>query len=93
MQICAFSEHALVRMQQRGIRPNVVEYLLVYGRAEYDHNGGRIVFFDKAARQLGRNNIALASVDIERYSNTYVVVACDGTVTTVGHRYKRIRRI
>lgn len=93
MQISGFSEHALVRMQQRGIPPVVLDCLLEYGRSEYDHNGGRIVFFDKAARRkLGCRRVEPASVDIDKHINTYAVVACDGTVTTVGHRYKRIPR-
>ncbi len=93
MQISGFSDHALVRMQQRGIPPVVLECLLAYGRAEYDHNGGRIVFFDKTARRkLGRARVERISVDIEKHINAYAVVACDGTVTTVGHRYRRIPR-
>ena len=91
MQISGFSEHALVRMQQRGIPPVILDCLLVYGRSEYDHHGGRIVFFDKAARnKLDRAGIRRA--ELEKHLNAYAVVTRDGTVKTVGYRYKRIPR-
>lgn len=47
----SFTRHALIRMQQRGIRANVLEDLLDFGRAAHDHRGAEIVFFDKAARR------------------------------------------
>lgn len=45
-----YSAHAAARMQQRGIREDVVDLLLRYGREEHDHRGGTIVYFDKVAR-------------------------------------------
>ena len=47
----SFTRHALIRMQQRGIRADVVVDLLDFGRTTHDHRGAEIVFFDKAARQ------------------------------------------
>lgn len=44
-----FTHHAQVRMQQRGIRTTEVDCLLRYGRAEYDHHGSRVLYFDRAA--------------------------------------------
>jgi hypothetical protein len=45
------SQHAATRMQQRGIPQSALECLLEYGRLQYDHRGGAIVFLDKAARR------------------------------------------
>ena len=45
------SQHAVTRMQQRGIPRIALECLLEYGRLQYDHHGAAIVFLDKAARR------------------------------------------
>lgn len=75
------TDHARARMRQRGIPAAVVADLLAYGRAEHDHRGGTIVYFDRKARAYTR-----------RSSRAYLVLANDGTVVTVGHRYRRISR-
>jgi hypothetical protein len=75
------TDHARTRMRQRGIPAAVVADLLAYGRSEHDHRGGTIVYFDREARAYAR-----------RSSRAYLVLANDGTVVTVGHRYRRIAR-
>lgn len=75
------TDHARARMRQRGIPDAVVADLLAYGRAEHDHRGGTIVYFDREARAYAR-----------RSSRAYLVLAGDGSVITVGHRYRRISR-
>lgn len=84
------SEHAAIRMQQRGIPHAALECLLEYGRVQHDHHGGAIVFFDKAAR---RRLARLGWGQLEKHLDAYAVIATDGTITTVGHRYKRIPRL
>jgi RimJ/RimL family protein N-acetyltransferase len=88
-----FTDHARARMQQRGIAAAAVETLLDYGRERHLHSKGReMVFFDKAARaRLFRDNPAAAR-EAERLCRTYAVVGRDGTVVTVGHRYRRVPR-
>ena len=49
-QQAGYSAHAAARMQQRGIREDLVDLLLRYGREEHDHRGGTIIYFDKVAR-------------------------------------------
>jgi hypothetical protein len=91
MLVGALSNHARIRMQQRGIPTGILECLLEYGHAEHDHQGSMVVFFDKSARhKLKRSGLAQAR--LEKHLNAYAVVTCDGTVATVGHRYKRIPR-
>jgi hypothetical protein len=75
------TEHAVARMQQRGIPAAVVNDLLAYGRSEHDHRGGTILYFDRKARTYAK-----------RSSSAYLVLGSDGTVVTVGHRYRRIPR-
>lgn len=47
MRNTTLSDHASVRMQQRGIPPDVFECLLEYGRFDYVHRGDSIVNCDK----------------------------------------------
>jgi hypothetical protein len=86
------TRHARARMQQRGIRPKVLEALLDYGREVRAGRGRELLFFDKRARaRLARANAALAT-EAERVCKSYAIVGSDGTVITVGHRYRRIPR-
>ena len=89
----AVSPHARARMQQRGIRAQAVEALLDFGRTRHVHSGGReLVYFDKKARaRLLKANPAAAR-EIGRLGRTCAVLAGDGSVVTVGHRFKRIPR-
>jgi hypothetical protein len=84
---------ARTRMQQRGIKPAVVELLLDYGREAHDHRGCRVLCFDKrsrqrVARELGRELFRR----VERYLDAYAVLAEDDAVVTVGHRVARLPR-
>ena len=86
------TSHARARMQQRGIRADALEALLDFGRTSHVDRGREIVFFDKAARaRLVRQNPVMAR-EAERLRRTYAILASDGTVITVGHRYRRIPR-
>lgn len=79
-------------MQQRGIRAEALEALLDFGRTAHVDRGREIVFFDKAARaRLVRRNPVVAR-EAERLRRTYAILGSDGTVITVGHRYRRIPR-
>lgn len=83
--------HAQVRMQQRGIPPLIVEWLLEYGASEVSHGAVRR-FFDKQARKRLAANVGHQVVDrLGDLLNTYVVEG-DGRLVTAGHRTKRVRR-
>ena len=87
------TDHAQVRLQQRGITAQILDYLLTYGRTEYGHQGAEIVFFDQNARNRVRK--ALGNEEFRKLADrldTYAVLASDGAVVTVGHRTKRITR-
>ena len=85
--------HARARMQQRGIRSDALEALLDFGSARHLHSKGReLVFFDKKAkRRLTKASLAAAR-EAERLERTYAILASDGTVITVGHRFRRVRK-
>jgi hypothetical protein len=78
--LSTYTHHARARMQQRGIRAEALEALFEYGRSAPAGRGCEVLFIDKAARKAAR------------LPNAYVVVGRDGTVVTVGHRYRRVPR-
>jgi hypothetical protein len=89
------TEHARIRMQQRGIPPAALEVLLDYGREAHDHRRGcLVVLFNKRCRrilaeQLGRQGIRA----VERHLNAYAVVGPDDAVVTVGHRQRKFEHV
>lgn len=86
------TNHARVRMQQRGIPPVALDVLLGYGREAHDHRGCRIVRFDKRSRRLAARELDGRMFHrLERYFDTYAVVGPDDAVITVGHRSRRKR--
>ena len=87
------SLHAQQRMQQRGIPLKVVDYLLAYGRVSHDHHGGCVIWLDKRSRsRIGAEEGQKLLRKLDKHLNAYVVTDTDGTVVTVGHRYRRIKR-
>ena len=86
------TNHARARMQQRGIRPEVLDALLDFGREAHVEGGRDIVYFDKKARARLVKANAVAARDAERLCKSYAILGSDGAVITVGHRYRRIPR-
>jgi hypothetical protein len=90
MSTVRYSDHARVRMKQRGIRPDVVENLFEFGTTEHDHHGGTIYFFSRAAARKVKSPVLHRLIEEDR--KVYAVVSQDRVVLTVGHRTKRIWR-
>jgi len=79
-------------MQQRGISADALDTLLEFGREQHVDRGLDIIYFDKKARaRLAKAN-AKAAREAERLCRTYAILGADGTVVTVGHRFRRIHR-
>lgn len=86
------TKHAAVRQQQRGIPPLIMEWLASYGTASYDHHGAEILYFDKHSRKALAKDVGDEVVSrLGSLLDTYAVVSGDGTVITVGHRFKRVK--
>lgn len=83
------TQHAAIRMQQRGIKENTLDCLFEFGSRMHDSRGGIIVFFDKYARKRLKGNQPRL---IESQLDAYAVVSVLEEVLTVGHRIKRINR-
>lgn len=86
------STHARRRMQQRGISAAALDALLDFGRSTRAGRGRELVFFDRKARERLERAKALAAGEAARVCNSYAIVESDGTVITVGHRFRRIPR-
>ena len=91
-QTINFTKHADIRVQQRGIDRQVVEYLLIVGRKT--HCGGGSVRYNFTPASRRRLKSQLPSVEyahIESKLNSFAILSNTGDVITVGHQYKRIR--
>ena len=87
------TQHARLRMQQRGIPRQAIDYVLAYGRVSHDHHGGCVVWLDKRCKaRLGREEGRQVVRKLDKHLNAYAVIDPDGVVMTVGHRYRRIWR-
>ena len=85
------TKHAVARMQQRAVGPEIVNYLLDFGRCEHHQRGALLYYFDKRGRQrLQKITGKEAYRRLEHALDAYAVVSNDGALVTVGHRYKRI---
>lgn len=87
------SPHAEVRQQQRGIRRDVLDCLVAYGRREHDHAHCEIVYFDaKAVSRAQKEAGPQVAHLVSDHRDVYAVIDSDGWVVTTGHRFRRILR-
>ena len=85
------SNHARVRMQQRGIPRKAVDLLAAYGQIDHQR-GSELFYFNKESRRALKRDLGRRSLrGYSKCLGTYMV--CVGeTIATVGHRYQRIIR-
>jgi len=88
------TQHAASRSRQRGIPP-FVEFLLdEFGERLYDGRGGIRVFFTR--RSIRRMEESWGRRPVAKFSEYFGIYRVedshDGTVITVGHRSKRVKR-
>ena len=84
------TQHAQIRCKQRGIRSEVVDVILDYGRRKRRH-GAEICYLDQAARQRAWSDMGRkAYARIADRLHTYLVLSDDGQVVTVAKRFRRI---
>jgi hypothetical protein len=83
------TNHLLLRMQQRGIRNNIVENLVKYGEVRKSRHGiDSIVFTKKSLEEIKSECGYDAYKKCERQKNTYLIVSDDGVAVTVAHSYR-----
>lgn len=84
------TQHAAVRLQQRGIPAWFVQLLVEHGASEHDGHGAVIKSVTKSARQrLAKVLDRKAYARAERWFDVYAVVSCDSAIVTAAHRTQR----
>lgn len=84
------TQHARVRLQQRGIPRWYLQLLLDHGQMQHDGHGATVLTVNHRVRQrlrfvLNRTEYARA----ERYFGVYAVVSPDAAVITAARRTRR----
>lgn len=83
--------HARVRMQQRGIPQDQVDFLFEFGTERYDRSGKSWIFYDHRAKKSMQRQLPKEVLKHVKF-NTYGIVEDGGVFVTVGHRIKRFNR-
>ena len=87
------TNHAMERSQQRCIPPLIIHWLCQYGSRRRSRNGSIICYFDKKSIRLIASDAG--NIIVRRLSglmDAYLVIT-GKEIITVGHRYKRIKRL
>jgi hypothetical protein len=93
MESITMTHHAAIRRQQRGIPEAALTCLMRFGKSMHDNRGGEILYFDKRAKKR-----CLTTLGKEAYRkldgcfNVYAVRSLNGSLLTIGHRFKRLPR-
>ena len=82
------------RQHQRRATLGLFETLVLDHGTRLRSHGADVVFLDKAARKRIRREVGgnRGMRVVERYLNSYLVVADDGRIVTTGYRTSRIKR-
>jgi hypothetical protein len=85
------TSHSQTRCQQRGIRSDVLNVLLTYGRRKVRH-GAEVCFMDKISRARAREEMGPKQyARIADRLNSYIVVSEDGQLITAAPRLHRLK--
>lgn len=86
------TDHALLRMQQRGVSCDALEALMAFGRIRRK-GSVRVVYYDRGARlAASREGRRRMSVQIEdKLRGLYAVIGNNERIITVSHRTKSFR--
>ena len=85
-----YTAHAQARCQQRSLSPEVVDTLLAYGERKR-HKGADVYFLTKRARSRAAGALGHRYRQLEARLNSYLVVSDEGSLITVGRRYRRLK--
>lgn len=86
------TRHAIVRAQQRGISPLVIDLLQEFGAWTKAADGASIRYFDRRAKRKVASYLGPSFAAVRNDMNVYAVLAGDGRVITVAYRLRRIQR-
>ena len=77
-----FTEHARIRMKQRGFTRNQVELIINYGHERISRGANVFTLTRKLAKQMRKDTITIS--DIDKCTSAYVVL-WHGKIKTVAH--------
>ncbi len=84
------TDHASVRLQQRGIPQWFLRLLIEHGKTTHDGHGALLKSVSKATRRRLQSVLSHRQyVQAERYFDVYAVVSGDEAVITAAHRTHR----
>ena len=87
-----FSNHALIRMNQRGISEKTFPVFQNYGHLTYVKEA-MVLSLDQREKKYIRSDLDEKTFrKIEKQLNTYYVISHDGTVITAARSYRKLRR-
>ena len=85
-----FTNHALVRTQQRGISSRAISTILEYGHYSFVKGGAKSWMMNKREKEFAKADLGQEYIKIEKQLG-YLVISSEGVVITAGHSYKRVR--
>lgn len=81
------TNHAAVRLQQRGIPAWFLDLLVEHGKTTHDGHGAVLKSVSKATRRRLQQLLpAKAYAQAERWFDVYAVVTADDAIVTAAHR-------
>ena len=89
--LTSYTNHAEIRLQQRGIQPVVSDWLLAYGEEEFSGHGVIVRYFSSNGIRQMIGEIGKEPVQrMSEYLRCYLIQANDnGSIITIGKRHAK----
>jgi hypothetical protein len=85
------TDHARLRLAQRGIPDLLLPILEMYGDSKYQ-DGAEVRFFTKKGRRRAHDAIKFLAAHLDSLLDVFSIAdSSQGRVITAGHHYRRIR--
>ena len=85
-----FSNHSIIRSEQRGISSRAISTILEYGHYSFVKGGAKSWMMNKREKEFAKADLGQKYIKIEKQLG-YLVISSEGVVITAGHSYKRVR--
>ena len=84
--------HSVIRSQQRGVPPIIIDLLIQFGVREQDAKGAEVLYFNNKSKKKVETYVGGLFGKLNEHMDAYAVIA-SGKLVTVGSRYKRINHL
>jgi hypothetical protein len=82
------SDHAHIRMQQRAIPEKFIPLILEYGEGKFVGSGCQEWRLNNRVIKKLRKDLKAILNQLDSLSNAYVIEGKDGSIVTLGHKYR-----